>query len=291
MLRSFIKMEGCGNDYIYFDCLKTPLLEPDRLSILLSDRHFGIGGDGIVLICTSDQADAKMRMFNNDGSEGKMCGNAIRCVAKYLYEHELVPKEQMAIETLSGIRYVRIKEENHVVVDVCVDMAKPILEVEHIPVSLEKLEQRKKDLECKLGQVIHEEVYIGDQTYTINCISMGNPHCVVFVEDLVNLELEKIGPSFENAPMFPEKVNTEFVKVIDRQTLEMRVWERGSGETLACGTGACASVVAAVLNGYCNKNEEVTVRLRGGELKILYTDETIYMTGNAHKIFEGVIDL
>ena len=291
MLRSFIKMEGCGNDYIYFDCLKTPLLEPDRLSILLSDRHFGIGGDGIVLICTSDQADAKMRMFNNDGSEGKMCGNAIRCVAKYLYEHELVPKEQMAIETLSGIRYVKIKEENHVVVDVCVDMAKPILEAEHIPVSLEKLEQRKKDLRCKLGQVIHEEVYIGDQTYTINCISMGNPHCVVFVEDLVNLELEKIGPSFENAPMFPEKVNTEFVKVIDRQTLEMRVWERGSGETLACGTGACASVVAAVLNGYCNKNEEVTVRLRGGELKILYTDETIYMTGNAHKIFEGVIDL
>lgn len=291
MLRSFIKMEGCGNDYIYFDCLKMPLLEPDRLSILLSDRHFGIGGDGIVLICTSEQADAKMRMFNNDGSEGKMCGNAIRCVAKYLYEHGLVPKEEMAIETLSGIRHVKIKEENHVVVDVCVDMAKPILEAKHIPVSIYKLAQREKDLRCKLEQVIHEEVYIGDKAYTITCISMGNPHCVVFVEELETLELEKIGPSFENAPMFPEKVNTEFVKVVDRQTLEMRVWERGSGETLACGTGACASVVAAVLNGYCNKNEEVTVRLRGGELKILYTDETIYMTGNAHKIFEGVIDL
>ena len=282
MLRSFIKMEGCGNDYIYFDCLKIPLLDPARLSILLSDRHFGIGGDGIVLICTSDRADAKMRMFNNDGSEGKMCGNAIRCVAKYLYEHKLVHKEHMTIETLSGIRGVRIKEENHIVVDVCVDMAKPILEAKHIPVSLEKLQ---------LEQVIHEEVYMGDEAYTITCISMGNPHCVIFVDDLKDLDVEKIGSCFENAPMFPEKVNTEFVKVVDRQTLEMRVWERGSGETLACGTGACASVVAAVLNGYCSKNEEVTVKLRGGELRILYTDETIYMTGNAHKIFEGVIDL
>lgn len=291
MLRSFIKMEGCGNDYIYFDCLKTPLLEPEKLSVTLSDRHFGIGGDGIVLICTSDRADAKMRMFNNDGSEGKMCGNAIRCVAKYLYEHKIVPKEQITIETLSGIKHVKIRAENQIVVDVCVDMAKPILEAEHIPVSLEKLEQRKKHLGCKQEQVIHEEVYVGDQTYAITCISMGNPHCVVFVEDIGSLELEKIGPSFENAPMFPDKVNTEFVKVVDRNTLEMRVWERGSGETLACGTGACASVVAAVLNGYCNKNEEVTVRLRGGELKILYTDETIYMTGNAHKIFEGIIDL
>ncbi|WP_053986182.1 diaminopimelate epimerase [Niameybacter massiliensis] len=279
MLRKFIKMEGCGNDYIYFDCLNEDLPHPEQVSITVSDRHFGIGGDGIVLICTSDVADAKMRMFNTDGSEGKMCGNAIRCVGKYLYDHKIVTKESIDIETLSGIKHLKLNAENGQVQSVCVDMGAPILEPKAIPVNLEGT------------QIVHQDIQIGRNSYPITCVSMGNPHCIIFVEEVASMELEKIGPLFEHAEIFPEQVNTEFVRVIDEHTLEMRVWERGSGETLACGTGACATVVGAVLNGICKQNEEVTVKLRGGELKITYSDETVYMTGAARKTFEGVVEL
>lgn len=277
MLKAFTKMEGCGNDYIYFNCLDTVLEHPAEISIKVSDRHFGIGGDGIVLICSSEVADAKMRMFNNDGSEAKMCGNAIRCVGKYLYDNRIVRKQAMTIETLSGIKHLNLIIKDRKVEKVRVDMGKAILEPNLIPVKLDG------------EKVVHKTVIIGDKKQNITCVSMGNPHCIVFEEDVENLELEKIGPIFENASIFPDKVNTEFIKIIDEHTLEMRVWERGSGETLACGTGACAAVTATVLNGYCKKGEDITVKLRGGELIIHYTDEAIYMTGSAQKTFEGVV--
>ena len=224
----FTKMHGCGNDYIYINCFDREIDSPDELAIALSDRHFGIGGDGMVLICRSDIADAKMRMFNMDGSEGKMCGNAIRCVAKYLYDNGLCKKD--------------------------------------------------------------EPLNIRGQTYNITCVSMGNPHAVVFCDDTDGLDIAVLGPCFEYSEIFPERVNTEFVQVIDRNTIKMRVWERGSGETLACGTGACAATVASVLNGHCDKGQDIRVMLRGGELIINYTDERVLMTGNCVKVFEGVIE-
>lgn len=275
----FTKMHGCGNDYIYINCLTEEVSSPELLSVKLSDRHFGIGGDGLVLICKSDIADAKMRMFNADGSEGKMCGNAIRCVAKYLYDNGIVRKENLTIETLSGIKKLKLFTENGEVFSVCVDMGKAEFAPDRIPVLLEG------------DRIINQEVEIGKAKYRITCVSMGNPHCVVFCDDVDEIDIEKTGPEFENAPIFPERVNTEFIKVIDRNTLEMRVWERGSGETLACGTGACAAAVAAVENGFCAKGEEIRVVLKGGNLLIRYTDETVYMTGNAVKVFDGVIEI
>ena len=275
MKRRFIKMQGCGNDYVYFDCLKEPFLNPEKESIRLADRHFGIGGDGIILICPSTEADAKMRMFNADGSEGKMCGNGIRCVGQYLYDEGLVGVD-FTVETLAGIKSIHINVEKE---SVRVDMGAPILEPAQIPVITTQ------------ALAISEPITIDEKTYDITCVSMGNPHGIVFVDDVERIEIEVIGPKFEKHPMFPEQVNTEFIKVIDDQTLQMRVWERGSGETLACGTGACASVVAAVLKGYCKKGVPITVKLRGGDLEIIYTDETIYMTGKAQRVFEGEIEL
>ena len=275
----FTKMQGCGNDYIYFNCMENTLENPSALAEKISDRHFGIGGDGIVMISPSDVADAQMRMFNIDGSEGKMCGNAIRCVAKYLYDNKIVVKDVITIETLSGIKTLYLSIENNAVKLVKVNMGKAILTPKEIPVAIEK------------EIVVNEKVKIADNNYEITCVSMGNPHCVVFCDNVANLNLCEIGPSFEKNELFPENVNTEFVKVIDKNTLEMRVWERGSGETLACGTGACATAVASVLSGYCNKNEDITVKLIGGDLIINYTDDAVFMTGPCKFVFNGSINI
>ena len=274
----FTKMHGCGNDYIYFNCLDSVPFDPAEYAVKLSDRHFGIGGDGIVLICKSDRADAMMRMFNADGSEGKMCGNAIRCVGKYLYDRGICGKKELDIDTLSGVKHIVLDIENGKAVGATVNMGVPVLEPERIPVL------------CDGNSVIDCETAIANDRYSITCVSMGNPHCVVFCEEVANIDLEKIGPKFENASIFPERVNTEFVKIIDGDTIEMRVWERGSGETLACGTGACASVVAACLCGYCRKGSPVRVILRGGELTVTYTDGGVMMRGPATTVFDGEID-
>lgn len=275
----FTKMHGCGNDYIYINCFEREIESPEKLTVTLSDRHFGIGGDGIVLICRSSIADAKMRMFNLDGSEGKMCGNAIRCVAKYLYDNGLCIKDRIKIETLSGIKTLDVNTENGFVTSVKVDMGRAELDPSKIPVLLPG------------DRVINAPLKVRNQTYGITCVSMGNPHAVVFLDDVDSLNLTELGPCFENHEVFPERVNTEFVRVIDRNTLKMRVWERGSGETLACGTGACAAAVASVLNGYCNKGEDIRVLLAGGELIINYTDDRVLMTGGCVKVFEGVIEI
>lgn len=275
----FTKMHGCGNDYIYINCFEQEIDDPERLAIALSDRHFGIGGDGLVLICRSDIADARMRMFNMDGSEGRMCGNAIRCVAKYLYDNGLCKKNEIKIETLSGVKTLLLNTENGSVVSVKVDMGKAELEPSKIPVTLPG------------DRIINEPLAIGNRTYRITCVSMGNPHAVAFCDDPDGLDLAELGPCFEHHDIFPERVNTEFVQVIDRNTIKMRVWERGSGETLACGTGACAAAVASVLNGYCGKGQDIRVLLTGGELTINYTDERVLMTGNCVRVFEGVIEV
>ncbi len=277
---NFIKMQGAGNDYIYIDCLENMVSSPESLSVYMSDRHFGVGGDGIVLIAPSKVADARMIMFNLDGSEGNMCGNAIRCVGKYMYDYRGHKKKHMQIETKSGIKKLELMTSGDVVVRVKVDMGPAELTPSKIPVNLDG------------DMIVDRPVDIDGEEYNITCVSMGNPHAVVFTELVDVMDLEKIGPRFEyNTKLFPERVNTEFVKVIDDHTLKMRVWERGSGETMACGTGACATVVAACLNGYCKKGEDIRVILNGGELVIRYTDETVYMTGNCDKVFEGTMEV
>ena len=257
MLRKFVKMEGAGNDYIYFDCLREPLASPENLAVRLSDRHRGIGGDGIVLICPSGRADAKMRMFNADGSEGKMCGNAIRCVGKYLFESGAVPKSEMEIETLSGIKRLWLFPEGGTVRRVRVDMGKAEFAAAKIPVNLPS------------AQIIDYPLRLAGMQRRITCVSMGNPHCVVF-EDPDGIELDAVGPLFENASVFPQRVNTEFVQKTGERSLKMRVWERGSGETLACGTGACAAAAASVAIGMFPRGEDITVRLPGGELVVTW---------------------
>ena len=275
----FTKMQGAGNDYIYFNCFDHQVGSPESLAVLLSDRHFGIGGDGVVLICPSQKADAQMRMFNLDGSEGKMCGNAIRCVGKYLYEEGIVKKQDMTIETLSGIRTLHLYVQSGTVTSVTVDMGKAILNPDQIPVNLPGVD------------AVGRTITVGDKEYEVTCLSMGNPHCVVFCNNLDNLPLSEIGPLFEHHPLFPQGVNTEFVRVLDRTTIQMRVWERGSGETFACGTGACAAAVASVLRGHCLENKDITVKLLGGELMIRYTPQAVFMTGKAQRVFEGTIEI
>lgn len=274
----FTKMHGCGNDYVYVNCFEEEVKDPVSLSIAISDRHFGVGGDGLVLICPSDRADAKMRMFNADGSEGKMCGNAIRCVGKCLYDHGIVRKTTVTIETLSGIKTLELFLKDGKVDSAQVNMGPAILIPSEIPVNLPG------------ERAVAVPVKIAGEEHTITCVSMGNPHCIVFGGDPYELDLPKIGPLFENDPLFPERVNTEFIEVLDDHTLNMRVWERGSGETWACGTGACAAAVAAVLNGFCKKGKDISVRLRGGELTIRYTDEAVFMTGKATEVFHGEWD-
>ncbi len=279
---TFTKMQGCGNDYIYFNCFEQKINNPEGLAISLSDRHFGIGGDGVVLICKSDKADAKMRMFNLDGTEGEMSGNAIRCVGKYLYDNNMVSGTDITIETLAGIKNVKLFVKGGKVESACVDMGKVLLSPSEIPVKLSG------------DKVVAHPVNIGYKEYRITCVSMGNPHCVVFYGNdtsVEELDLETVGPMFERNELFPERVNTEFVKVINDHTLKMRVWERGNGETWACGTGACAAAVAACLCGYCKKNTDITVKLKGGNLIIRYTDDGVFLTGNADICYTGEITI
>ena len=277
----FTKMHGISNDYIYISTFDQQVDDPEALSIALSDRRTGIGGDGVILVCPSEVADAKMRIFNADGSEGKMCGNGIRCVGKFVYDKGLVPAEKTTItsETLSGIKTLELSVEDGKVVSVRVDMGAAILNPSEIPANF------------RGSKAVNKPLIVDGREWYVTAVSMGNPHCVTFVKDVDVLELEKIGPGFEKHPAFPDRVNTEFVRVINNHTLQMRVWERGSGETWACGTGACATVVAACLNGYCHKNTDVTVRLRGGDLVIRYTDDTVVMTGPAATVFEGVVEV
>lgn len=279
MTLKFVKMHGLGNDYIYFDCFKQKIENPNALSKKLSDRHFSIGGDGIVLICPSEVADGKMRMFNADGSEGKMCGNAIRCVAKYMYDSGIAKKDVITIETLSGIKTISVTTDWGKVCAARVNMGKAEFVPQNIPVTLN-------------GEKIVAEPYdFGFGEEKITCVSMGNPHCVIFKDEVDDINLLEIGAVYENAEIFPERVNTEFVKVIDENTLKMRVWERGSGETMACGTGACAVVSAAVANGICRENEDVKVILRGGELTIRYTKDAVFMTGSCAVAFCGSVEI
>ena len=278
-LRKFTKMQGIGNDYIYFNCIGNPIVNPEGLAVRLSDRHFGVGADGVILICDSEVADVKMRMFNADGSEGKMCGNGIRCVAKYCYDNAIVNKKQMTIETLSGIKNVEIHTQNGVAKLITVDMGKAELAPKKVPVKLDG------------KSVVDRAIEIGGKEYNVTCVSMGNPHAVVFVKNVESLNVEKLGKAFEESELFPDGVNVEFVKVIDKHTLKMRVCERGSGETWACGTGACAVAVAAVLNGYCNKDEDICVKLLGGDLVVKYTDDAVYMTGGAVKVYDGEVEV
>ena len=276
MLKKFVKMQGAGNDYIYFDCFGGEPEDIPALAVRLSDRHKGIGGDGLVLICRSDVADARMRMFNADGSEGNMCGNAIRCVGKYLYDENVCRKEELSVETKSGIKYLRLYTENGKVKRVRVDMGKADFDPKSLPVLLE-------------GEAVDRPVKIAGGLHRITCVSMGNPHCVLF-EDPDGADLERIGPLFENDPLFPERVNTEFVKVIGKNALKMRVWERGSGETMACGTGACAAAAAACACGKCDAGQDVLVQLRGGDL-VIHVGETVFMTGEAEKVFSGEVEI
>lgn len=276
----FTKMHGIGNDYIYVNCFEEKIAEPEKVSVILSDVRKGIGSDGLVLIMPSDNADFRMRIFNADGSEAMMCGNATRCIGKFVYEKGLTDKTEVTLETNSGIKYLRLfLDENDKVELVRVDMGKAILEPINIPVNSDQ------------ERFISVPTDVDGRTYDITCVSMGNPHAVVFMDDIAELDLEKIGPCFENHSLFPNRINTEFIRVIDEHTLDMRVWERGSGETFACGTGACASAVAAVLNGYCKRGEEILIHLRGGDLRITYqTDETVLMTGPAAFICDGTVD-
>ena len=275
----FTKMHGIGNDYIYVNCFTETVTDPEKVSVILSDVRKGIGSDGLVLIMPSDKADFRMRIFNADGSEAMMCGNATRCIGKYVYEKCLTDKTEITLETNSGIKHLTLAVSGGKVSSVTVDMGKAVLVPKDIPVN------------SPLERFIAQPVEVGGRSYDITCVSMGNPHAVLFMDDIDSLDLEKLGPQFENHELFPARVNTEFIQVTDSHTLRMRVWERGSGETFACGTGACASAVAAVLNGICPRDEDILIHLRGGDLVINYrSDETVIMTGPAEFICEGTVD-
>ncbi|MBR5011656.1 MAG: diaminopimelate epimerase [Clostridia bacterium] len=274
----FYKMEGSSNDYIYFDNFDEKITYPESLAIKLCNRHKSIGGYGIVLIESSTIADAKMRIFNQDGSEGKMAGNSIRCVAKYLYDNGIVCKESMNIETASGIKNVKVYTSNGKVRSAKVDVGMPEFNPANIPVKLDG------------DKIIDRKVNIGGEDYNITCVGVGNPHSVVFCDRVDAIDIEKVGPEFEMSDLFPERVNAEFVRVVNKNTLKMRVWERGNGETMSCGTGACAAVVAAVENGYCKKGEDITVKIKGGDLIVCYSDSGVSLTGNADLTFEGDVE-
>lgn len=275
----FTKMQGIGNDYVYVNCLQETVPDPGQTAIKVSNRHYGIGSDGLILIKPSKVADFEMDMYNADGSQSAMCGNGIRCVAKYVYDYGLTDKLNISVDTKSGIKYLDLTVENGKVVLITVDMGEPELKSGNIPIISGK------------DKVIMEPIEIDGVTYRMTGVSMGNPHAVVFIENVKELDIEKIGPQFEHHSCFPERINTEFVKVLDEHTVEMRVWERGSGETLACGTGACAVAVASVINGFVK--DEVIVKLLGGDLKIYWNREEnkVYMTGPAAVVFEGEISL
>lgn len=273
----FTKMEGLGNDYVYIDCYskKQEIQNESSLAKFISDRHFGVGADGLILICKSEIADFKMRMFNNDGSEAEMCGNGIRCVGKFVYDKHLTDKTKITVETLAGIKELQLKIKEGKVEKVIVDMGKPILQLEKIPVN------------AKANPIT---LNVEDKKFEFMCVSMGNPHAVTFINDMQELDIEKYGPKIEKHEIFPNKTNVEWIQIIDREHIIMRVWERGTGETLACGTGACASVVAGIMQQ--KLNHQVTVRLLGGELEISWNqeDKHVYMTGPARTVFEGEME-
>lgn len=275
----FVKMHGLGNDYVYVDCTKEMLKNPSKIARWISDRHFGVGSDGLILIKPSDKADFTMEMYNADGSRGEMCGNGIRCVGKFVYDQGLTGKTKLQVETLAGIKELKLFVEQGKVQSVRVDMGAPVLRAADVPVISQK------------EQVIDEPIHVGNAVYRMTCVSMGNPHAVVFVENVEDLNLEELGPQFEGNPCFPNRVNTEFIQVLDENRIRMRVWERGSGETFACGTGACAAVVASVLNGFTK--DCVTVELLGGCLEIEWDTkgDTVFMTGPAATVFHGEIDV
>ncbi|MBQ9064774.1 MAG: diaminopimelate epimerase [Blautia sp.] len=277
----FTKMHGIGNDYVYVNCFEETVADAPAAARFVSDRHFGIGSDGLILICPADDADCEMVMYNADGSRGAMCGNGIRCVAKYAYDHGIVNRETITVKTGSGIKTLHLTISGGKVQSVRVNMGSPVLEPAKIPVLSEK------------DRIINEPLEAGSYRYRFTAVSMGNPHAVIFTEGIDGMDLEKMGPYFENHPLFPDRINTEFVEKAGHNELKMRVWERGSGETLACGTGACAVAVAAVLNGLASAEEPVTVHLRGGDLSIFWDqkDNNVYMTGPAATVFEGEIDL
>ena len=282
MSLNFTKMHGCGNDYVYVNGFEYDIENPNELAVTVSDRHFGIGADGLIIVCPSSVADAKMRMFNADGSEGKMCGNGIRCVARFVHDNKISLNNPLKIETLSGIKTIDLHFDGEDC-SASVDMGIPVYEPALIPV----IDNGDKP-------IINKKVFVGGEERTITCVSMGNPHCVIFVPDdfdIWNFDIEAVGKKIENDKIFPEKVNTEFIKKIDDTHLEMRVWERGSGETFACGTGACASVAAACKCGLCEMDTDVTVTLRGGDLKICYGQNGITMTGGAVTVFSGSINI
>ena len=279
MLIKFYKMQGIGNDYVYINCFENDIENPNDLSKKISDRHFGIGSDGLILLLPSKVADVKMSMFNADGSEGRMCGNGIRCVGKLAYMLGLTHGESITVETLSGIKMLKLNIAGGKVQSVRVDMGSPALEREKIPVIYSK------------PRVVDAPLQAGGREYRMTCVSMGNPHAVIFTEGIDNIEIEKIGPLFEKNPIFPESVNTEFVEILGEKDLKMRVWERGSGETLACGTGACAVTVAACINGFCQRGEDINVHLRGGLLKVNYGNDSVWMTGPAELVYTGEIDV
>ena len=281
----FTKMHGIGNDYVYVNCFKEQVTNPSEVAKKVSDRHFGIGSDGLILIKPFDVADFEMDMYNADGSQGAMCGNGIRCVAKYVYDYGLTDKTQIRVATKSGIKVLDLKVKDGKVQEVCVDMGAPILKPDEIPVDVQAAEAAGEE------RLVNWPIQVNGAPYHMTCVSMGNPHCIVPVEDPGRLIIEEIGSKFENHPAFPDRVNTEFIRVLNRKTVEMRVWERGSGETLACGTGACAVAVACILNGWTE--DEVTVKLLGGPLKIRWDREknTVYMTGPATVVFDGEITL
>lgn len=277
----FTKMHGIGNDYVYVNCFEETVKNPSAVARFVSDRHFGIGSDGLILIKPSDAADCKMDMYNLDGSQGAMCGNGIRCVAKYAYDYGIVNKTSISVATKSGIKYLDLSIKDGKVSMVKVNMGSPILTASQIPVVSET------------EKVIDTPIDVDGTTYHMTAVSMGNPHAIIYMDEIDNLDLEKMGPSFENHIVFPDRVNTEFVRVLDRHTVQMRVWERGSGETLACGTGACAVAVASILNGHVDADKPVTVKLLGGDLQIFWdqAENLVYMTGPAATVFDGEIDL
>jgi len=275
----FTKMQGLGNDYVYVNCFEEKIENPSEVAIKVSNRNFGIGSDGLIMINPSKVADFEMEMYNADGSRGEMCGNGIRCVGKYVYDYGLTNKTSISVETLGGIKYLDFTIENGKVKLVKVDMGSPELVPANIPIVADG------------DSVIDAPIEVDGIEYRMTGVSMGNPHTVIYIDDVQGLEIEKIGPKFENHDRFPKRINTEFAKVIDRNTVEMRVWERGSGETLACGTGACAVAVASILNGLTE--DKVTVRLLGGDLQVEWDRDTnkVYMTGPAEVSFEGEIIL
>ena len=275
----FTKMQGLGNDYVYVNCFQEKIENPSEVAIKVSNRNFGVGSDGLIMINPSRVADFEMEMYNADGSRGEMCGNGIRCVGKYVYDYGLTDKTSVSVETLGGIKYLDFTVENGKVKLVKVDMGSPELIPANIPIVAEG------------DAVIDAPIVVDGKEYRMTGVSMGNPHTVVYIDDVQGLEIEKIGPKFENHERFPKRINTEFARVLDRNTVEMRVWERGSGETLACGTGACAVAVASILNGLTE--DKVTVKLLGGDLQIEWDRETnkVYMTGPAEVSFEGEIEI